>query len=304
MATYAFDNAAQSVTASTVASGATTVTLAASALFDASGKQYIVRADDSASTAYMYCLVTGNNTGTNVLTWTEGVDGTSAIALGNASTVTEVITKKTINDTMVRLDVGASQTLTGPLVIPMAASGSTAPTSYGSTLVKIDDQLLASTASSITFVNPLPTGFRHLLIEWYARGDTAAASASILMRFNNDSTANYDTEVMKCSGASVSASESLGATSMTITDNMPAASATANYFGSGEVKVKHYGGTVGDKLCIGLSVTSLSNATNNQSLENWLGKWRTTATAITRIDLLPSAGNFVSGSLFTLYGIP
>lgn len=303
MATYAFDNAAQSVTSSTVASGATTVTLSATSLFDASGKQYIVRADDSASTAYMYCLVTGNNTATNVLTWTEGVDGTSAIALGNASTVTEVITKKTITDTIVRLDTAVSQTLTGPLVIPTSAGGSTATTSYGSTWVKIDDQLLASTAATITFVNPLPTGFRHLLIDWYARGDTAAVVAEVRLHFNNDGAANYDYEQARANASAWSVAEVIPATFISL-GRIPAANATANYFGSGDAKIRHYNGAVGNKQVVSTYQVAWDNLTGDQETGIWSGKWRTTATAVTRIDLFPSAGNFLTGSLFTLWGIP
>lgn len=251
----------------------------------------------------MYALVTGNNTATNVLTWTEGVDGTSAIALGASSTITEVITKQVITATMVRLDTGVSQTLTGPLIVPYSGTASTAATSWGSSPVKIDDQLLASTASSITFVNPLPTGFRHLSIEWYARGDAAVTSTGIAMLINNDTGANYDFQRLRGTAAVASALEGLGGNQLAI-GNIPAASATANYFGTGEARVNYYAGATGNKNVTARSNLWTGNGSGAGFTEIYHGKWRTTGAAVTRIDLLPSSGNFVAGSLFTLYGIP
>lgn len=253
----------------------------------------------------MYALVTGNNTATNVLTWTPGVDGTSAIALGNASTVTEVVTKQVINATMVRLDTGASQTLTGPLVVPYSGTASTAATSWGSFPVKLDEQLLASTASSVTFVNPLPTGFRHLAIEWYARGDTGSVNTAVTLRFNNDSAANYDWQSFDQQGTSTTVpTEHLGDTGIGI-GQVPAASATANYFGQGRAEIYYYQSAVGNKLAMSDGAWAESNLTGAAArLMNRCGKWRTVGTPVTRLDLLPAAGHFIIGSLFTLWGIP
>src|SRR5205809_7809241 len=79
---------------------------------------------------------------------------------------------------------------------------------------RIDDQLLAATATTITFPNPLPTLFRHLSVSWYARSDTAAVSTGIAMRFNNISTATYDYQEVSGAGATAAAAELLAQTSI------------------------------------------------------------------------------------------
>lgn len=195
-------------------------------------------------------------------------------------------------------------TFRNALEVPYAAAQTLPAHSYGTIPVKIDDQLLGGSAASVTFApNPLPTGFRHLLIEWYARGDTAATSAGVQLRFNNDTAANYDNQTLRGTAATASAAENLGATSIKI-GSIPANTATANYFGQGSCKVFHYNGTTGNKLATGDSFIFTANTTGTGFTDRNDGKWRTAATAITRLDIFPSAGNFVAGSVFTLWGIP
>lgn len=195
-------------------------------------------------------------------------------------------------------------TLRNGFLLPSAAAGALASNSaYATVPVKIDDQILAATATTITFTNPLPTNFRHLLIEWYARGDNAATNIKIGLRFNNISTATYDWQIVQGSAAAAAGVESIGATSIQA-GTIPAATATANYFGGGSIKIFHYQGAVGNKVAIGESGFSLADTTTNQFYQGVMGKWRTTATAVTRIDLIASAGNFIIGSVFTLWGIP
>src|SRR6266566_7780434 len=74
----------------------------------------------------------------------------------------------------------------GAMTVLAAAAATPPTTNWGTVPVKIDDQLLGAGAASITFLNPLPTGFRHLLVEWYARGDAAAATIDLFLRLNGD----------------------------------------------------------------------------------------------------------------------
>lgn len=213
-------------------------------------------------------------------------------------------------------DAGAVALRNPALTLPPSVGG-IVPPGGGSVPIKIDDILVGTdprypaATAQITFLNTsnvgtnlLPTGFRHLLIEWYARGDTVALTTSLNLRFNNISTNTYDWQNQQFRGtAAVAPTEGL-TTSLIQLAVIPAASATTNYFGSGEVKVRHYTGTVGSKPVIGSSQYSLDDSTNDQIAAIFNGKWRTTATAITRVDLIPGAGNFLAGSLFTLWGIP
>jgi len=193
--------------------------------------------------------------------------------------------------------------LRNALQLPSSVGAALPTTAYGTVPVKIDDQLLGAPAASITFVNPLPTGFRHLLIEWYARGDTAAVSTNLNLRFNNISTATYDYETLRGNSATASAFDAQAQTAATL-GGIPASTATANYFGTGQARIFHYQGTVGNKVVISNSTYFTSDAAGGDFAESWNNKWRTTGTAITRIDLLAAAGNFIAGSLFTLWGIP
>jgi hypothetical protein len=51
-------------------------------------------------------------------------------------------------------------------------------------------------------------------------------------------------------------------------------------------------------------IYAVSDASASMENGQYGGKWRTVATSITRIDLIPSTGNFIIGSLFTLRGEP
>lgn len=207
-------------------------------------------------------------------------------------------------------------TLRNAFSVPYAASATLPVTGYGTVAVKIDDILVGtdsrypSATGQITFLNTsnsganlLPTGFRHLLVEWYARGDSAAVSQSLIMLFNNDGGANYDYSRTVGGNNTITNTTSVGQTSALVSD-FPAANATANYFGSGEVKISHYQSAVGNKQYRGYSLHDSDNTAANNDAEWLAGKWRTTGTAITRLDLKANAGNFVVGSLFTLWGLP
>lgn len=292
--------------AAPITSGQTSITGQSTATWPSSG-DYIVRIDGFApgtlTQIFEYVLVTVNVPGTGVLTVTRGQDGTSGQAFAANATLTPALSAKMILDALARIDVTSIQTLLAALKVPPSVGGTVPTTSWGSMPVKIDDQLLGASAASVTFVNPLPTGFRHLLIEWYARGDTAAGNTSVLMRFNNISTTTYDGGRVEDTNNTVAGIDGAGNTSLGI-GFMPAASATANYFGAGQAKVFHYNGTTGNKIVLAESFQMNADTVGSILNERLGGKWRTTATAITRIDLLPGAGNFVAGSLFTLWGIP
>lgn len=211
----------------------------------------------------------------------------------------------------VMTDVGLYTQRNG-LLIPYSAAtvngNNLAPNSAYSTVpVKIDDQT-PSGVSTFTFApNPLPTTFRHLLIEYTGRSDSAAANVFVQLRFNNDSTANYDWDdfFTGTSGASPTTEESLGATFIRI-GIISAATNTAGYFGFGEAKIINYQGTSSNKGVFSRGGWGESNATGAAAriFLGGFGKWRTTNTAVTRLDVSLSAGNFVAGSLFTLWGIP
>lgn len=164
----------------------------------------------------------------------------------------------------------------------------------------IADTIVSVATSSITF-SSIPADYAHLFLEVYARGDTAATAASLVMRLNSDAGANYDAEVLLVNGATVAGSEQLAATSMRI-GQFPANTAVASAFASTRIGIDHYQ-SAAHKSAYAQTATKIGTATGNIQIELESGHWRSTA-VINAIQLLPSAGNFAAGCRATLYGLP
>lgn len=166
----------------------------------------------------------------------------------------------------------------------------------------IAETILSGSAASVTFSN-IPQGFRHLQLFIQARVDRVAEFDNVIVRFNGDSGANYDTEAIDSSGASVSS----GATRATASPTplgAEAASSRANNFSPGTLFILGYSNPAMEKRTIGFS-SIYGDLSADADLRNLFrtGLWRS-LNVITSIALLPSVGpNFVSGSRFQLYGI-
>jgi hypothetical protein len=160
---------------------------------------------------------------------------------------------------------------------------------------------IAGVAIASWDVQSISGSYTHLKAIVTARGDTAAADVAVQLRFNNDSGANYDKQQLSAAGAVASGSETFGATSVEI-GRVPAASATANKAGQVEFTLPNYAATTFQK-----SFNSVSADTTGQSASTIASivnacLWRNTA-AVTRITILPGAGNWIAGSRLTIYGM-
>lgn len=164
----------------------------------------------------------------------------------------------------------------------------------------IAEATLGSSAASID-ITSIAADWSHLFLIVYARGDTAAINANVLARFNADTGANYDGQQLYGSGATPNAAESLGATSA-LAGQMPANSATANRFGSMGILIPHYANSATHKTLVSMAGLVWGTATGTLRAMLTCGVWRSAA-AITQVTLLPSAGNFVTGTRATLYGM-
>jgi hypothetical protein len=162
------------------------------------------------------------------------------------------------------------------------------------------DSTLVGSAANVDITSIVAT-YAHLLVVVYARGDTAAANTNQLFRFNGDTAANYDYQLLTGGGATVTAVEAFAQTSAFI-GFPPANTAGANLFGVSITFIPHYAGSTNNKLA--LSVASSKTGTTTGLMKNYLsaGFWRSSA-AINRVTLLPAAGNFVAGTRVTLYGM-
>lgn len=143
--------------------------------------------------------------------------------------------------------------------------------------------------------------YAHLRIEYYLRGDTAAASTNVLLRCNNDASAIYQWQNVYGSGATAGAQEGLAVTSINC-GNCPANTAGANMFGTGVVDIPHYAGATNMKGVETVTGYRTGGATGNGTTLHATGWWASGA-AINRITILPGAGNFVAGSRVTVYAL-
>lgn len=168
------------------------------------------------------------------------------------------------------------------------------------TMVRLSDTTLGADTASFD-ITPISGSYIALKLSVYARGDTAAAATTLALRFNNDSGANYDHQYVLGSAASATAAETFAATSASF-GAIPANTAGANLFGEAEVWVPHYAGAVNNKTFVSNFAHKSGTASGNLQSGQYAGFWRSNA-AISRITILPGAGNFKTGSRCTLYGL-
>ena len=118
----------------------------------------------------------------------------------------------------------------------------------------------------------------------YARTDETAVQSNIGVTFNNDATGVYDNE--RLIGTTV-ASGTANANQTLVIMTVNGASATASAFGSGDLIVPNYGGTVGHKAGRVTSTGVSSTATQVVTVTGFT--YRST-TAISRLAVAPQAG--------------
>lgn len=163
----------------------------------------------------------------------------------------------------------------------------------------VADTTLGASAASID-LSSLPTTYAHMHVKLYLRGDTAAASTQVAVRFNNDSAANYfSVGATFTETASGFAGQTTAATSANC-GFMPANTATASYFSSVILDIPYFANTVGNKVFSSTGYVLTAAGAGGQFSFSRGGAWAASA-AINRITFLPSAGNFVTGSRATVY---
>lgn len=161
----------------------------------------------------------------------------------------------------------------------------------------IADTTLGASAATVDFTS-IPATFAHLMLVGLARGDTAAVTTSILLRFNGDAGASYAVELLQGSGAAASAAAATGGTSMQL-GSIAAATAADTVFTPVWCLIPNYLNTVAGKDALSLCYS----AGGTQLVQLAGGHWPN-LTAVNRITLLLAAGNFLTGTRFTLYGVP
>lgn len=156
---------------------------------------------------------------------------------------------------------------------------------------------LSQTASSVTFDNIPSSGYTDLKLVVSARCDYAAVVLGLVHRFNGDNVSgNYTGQRNYGSGAGNSYDTDGGMGFVNGT------SSTANTFATTTAYIPNYR-VSGKPKTLSAETVQESNATgNNAYMAYQASKWSGTD-AINTIVLTSSAGNFVAGSTFSIYGV-
>ncbi len=191
-------------------------------------------------------------------------------------------------------------TLRNALSIPPSAGGTVAATSYGSVRVKLDEKTPSGVAT-FTF-SSIPQGFRTLVIEFVARGDTAAVDTTMYFQLNGVSTASYSYQQLFGRAAAVTYGNPTAATANPLLANIPSATFTGGQACYGRIEIPFYSSsTFLPQVCC---TSGFLNASDANSIEVTRRGYYNTAGAVTSLLLGLTAGNFVAGSTFSMYGDP
>lgn len=178
-----------------------------------------------------------------------------------------------------------------PLVVEGVDSAAYEPTQL------IAETVLGSDTATISFTS-IPATFRHLVVVLEGRASPSQTSVGIGLRFNADTGNNYDRQTLQAVGTGVTATQTTGGSFIQI-GLLSAATATANASGSIRVMIPSYRQTTFHKTMFSEGAAQASSIATQRNA----GRWASTA-AITQIDLLiPTGGNFLTGTVAGLYGL-
>lgn len=164
----------------------------------------------------------------------------------------------------------------------------------------ISDATLGAPAASIDISGIVAT-YAHLRLVICARDTGAVTAVNGLIRFNNDSAANYDTEELIGAAATPTSSEAFAATSASVLQYV-GASASAGLFGMTVIDIPNYASATPNKALLAMNAVKWGTATTNMRIRVAAGFWRSSA-AINQITITAGSGNFDVGTRATLYAM-
>src|SRR5712671_6075559 len=177
---------------------------------------------------------------------------------------------------------------------PQGPAGATTSVVLSDTLVGVGGQALIS-------ITPISQAYVDLWLYVIGRTDNAA-NQPMLVRFNNDSGANYDYQQGDVNGGLLNALEGFAQTAAALGNLVGAAASDTTAPSIYSIQIPFDTGTTFQKTARGSGCRKIGTASTNLKLSNQAIWWRSTA-AITRLDLFPAAGNFVQGSRIRLIGV-
>lgn len=152
---------------------------------------------------------------------------------------------------------------------------------------------LASAAASVSFAS-IPA--QYVMFRLIGEIINDASAADIYFKFNADSGANYDVQVLGGNGVTVSSTRTTGGSSgIHLFGNASMAASTHLTFVL--TIAKPIAGAAALSVC---HATGYNGA--NFDIHDTAGRWANTADLINQIAFSKSAGNFAAGSIFILEG--
>lgn len=170
-------------------------------------------------------------------------------------------------------------------------------------LVPIGAPQVGTGASGVLEFSSIPAGYRALIVELVGRSDAAAAAASARLTFETSPTAGaYDHQLLTTFGATLSASENVGASDWIALGFVPAGTSSANLHAAIAIELPEYANTgiLKPVRVVGSGLTNL--AANGLFTTQVAGVWESTA-AIDRVRLVLASGNWTTSTVARLYGL-
>lgn len=168
-------------------------------------------------------------------------------------------------------------------------------------VTQISQQILGAPAASITF-SAIPGTYTSLWIQGVGRFSDAVTAENLLMQFNGDTGSNYNTQFINTNSNTSPATGFQTAVGIPLIGAFPGASATATHPGFVDIRILGYAQTTFTHQAI-ISGNFFTSGGTPMTLTSLSYEWANTA-AVTSVKFSGgTAGNFVAGTVFTLYGI-
>lgn len=165
-------------------------------------------------------------------------------------------------------------------------------------------EVVATGASAVMEIASIPATYRHLQIELVGRSDAAGAGGAVArLTVETSPTAGaYDYGQVAGLGTTLVGTENIGASDWIHGGQIPTDGAAANLHGGSTIRIFDYANTAIFKTVWVFGASTIDLATGQVQLKNNVGVIEL-LTAIDRVRLTLSGGNWKATSRMTLYGL-